>query len=143
MDEPESVTKLVHDLLHRSIEQEPVICWKSVVVGVKSHHRHHGPGPPELRLPENERQDRNEQVHIGDPDDMPCAGGTMSEHFREQQCRVVLLTIRSVKTSKVHFQGVHSDEAVRGGPNPPSQVLRPCWPEVVQERQEDVFPHPD
>ena len=57
MDEPESVTKLVHDLLHRSIEQEPVICWKSVVVGVKSHHRHHGPGPPELRLPENERQE--------------------------------------------------------------------------------------
>ena len=67
----------------------------------------------------------------------------MSEHFREQQCCVVLLTLRSVKTSKVHFQGVHSDEAVRGGPNPPSQVLRPCWPEVVQERQEDVFLHPD
>jgi len=55
MDEPESVTKLVHDLLHRSIEQEPVICWKSVVVGVKSHYRHHG--PPELRLAEYERQE--------------------------------------------------------------------------------------
>ena len=104
MDEPETVTELVHDLLDRSIQQEVIIRWKSVIVGVEPHDRHYSTRSPELSLAENECQDRNEQVHFRDPDDVPGARRTVPEHLREQQRRMVLLALWSVESIKVYSQ---------------------------------------
>lgn len=143
MDETETVTEFVHDFLDRSIQQEALIRWKSVIVGMEPHYRHHSTRSSQLSLTENECQDRYEQVHFRDPDDVPGARRTVSEHLREQQRRVVLLALWSVESLKVYSQRIHADEAVRGRSHPPPEVLRPGGPEIVQERQENLVRHPD
>ena len=104
MDEPETMTEFVHDFLDRSIQQKVLIRWKSVIVGMEPHYRHHCTRSPQLSLAENKRQNRNEQVDFRDPDDVPGARRTVSEHLREQQRRMVLLALWSVESSKVYLQ---------------------------------------